>query len=238
MERVAVTSYVEKLFLLIGKKADAQAAAFSYGGIMFAIEIDASDLADDIQALRDAMTETQFENAMYGIYRRTSRHVSKILKDDLPKQYKVPKGDIGRAVKAPRIMGGGGAVGCIIPITAPRRNIGTGFTAAGGAHGWKTLRMRKRYKVKARIVTAGQSTLPDSMKSYAGYPPFRNLGSKLGKLTFTRAGKKRFPILKVSGIAIPQMPMNRSETDVQEDIKEYLEKQIEQRFMALMRIGK
>lgn len=44
--------------------------------------------------------------------------------------------------------------------------------------------------------------------------------------------------MKLTGIAIPQMPMNRSEADVQRDIKEYLEKQMEQRFMALMRIGR
>ena len=44
--------------------------------------------------------------------------------------------------------------------------------------------------------------------------------------------------MKITGIAIPQMPMNKSKPDVQRDIKEYLEKQMEERFMALMRIGK
>ena len=45
--------------------------------------------------------------------------------------------------------------------------------------------------------------------------------------TFTRAGKSRLPILKVSGIAIPQMPLNRSEAEVQKDIQDYMMQRFE-----------
>ena len=80
--------------------------------------------------------------------------------------------------------------------------------------------------------------MPDKMGSYGGEPPFRNLGSKLGKKTFTRAGKARLPIMKVVGIAIPQMPMNRSEDDVQEDIKIYMQKRIEYEFQRVIAGGR
>lgn len=198
------------------------------------IEIDASDLRDKIERLQANMKPEQFERAMYGIFQRTGRHVAKILRQDLPKQYEVKAGDISAAVKSAQLSGVGGGVGCSIPIRAVRGKIGSQYKASGGAHGWKSV--KRRYKVKARIIKGTQSTLPD--KWHSGYPPFRNLGSKLGGLTFARSSKARGPILKVTGIAIPQMPMNRSEADVQQDIKDYLERQMEQRFMALIRIGK
>ena len=192
------------------------------------IEIDASDLQDKIAKLQRNMTNARFEAALYGIYKRTSRHVSKVLKDDLPAQYYAPKSAIGAAVKNPTISG----LGCSIPVRDKRGNIGSFYSAKGGAHGWASL--HRKYRVKASIVKAGQSTLPTRMSSYGGQPPFRNLGSKLGGLTFTRKGKARLPIEKVSGIAIPQMPMNRSQSAVQDDIKAYLTKQIEQRIQAMI----
>ena len=198
------------------------------------IEIDASDLQDKIMRLKENMTETQFEHAMYGIFRRTGRHVAQILRKDLPQKYEVKPGEISAAVKNPQLSMGFGGVGCSIPIRAVRGKIGSQYRASGGAHGWRS--KTRKYKVKARIIKGAQSTLPE--KWHSGYPPFRNLGSKLGGLTYARSRKQRGPILKLTGIAIPQMPMNRSEADVQRDIKEYLEKQMEERFMALMRIGK
>lgn len=201
---------------------------------IFTMEIDASDLQDKITRLQANMTEAQFERAMYGIFQRTGRHVAQILRKDLPQKYEVKPGDISASVKSPQLSMGFGGVGCSIPIRAVRGKIGSQYRASGGAHGWNSV--KRKYKVKARVLKGTQSTLP--AKWHSGYPPFRNLGSKLGGLTFARSSKARGPILKLTGIAIPQMPLNRSEADVQQDIKDYLEKQMEERFMALMRIGK
>lgn len=206
------------------------------GGIY--LDVDARDLKDKIDRLQLVMKPKQFENAMYGIFKRTGGHVKKILREDLPKQYEIKPKEVGDAVKSPRVTSGGLGVGCSIPIVGPRRSIGPGgFSASGGAHGWISL--RRKYRVKARIVKSGQSVLPAQADSYGGQPPFRNLSAKkLNGLAFTRAAHGRLPIEKMVGIAIPQMPMNRSEADVQNDIKDYLERQIEQRFNALIRIGR
>ncbi len=198
------------------------------------ITIDSSDFWDKVNRLKAVMTQEQFERAMYGIFRRTGRHVAQILRKDLPQKYEVKPGDISAAVKSPQLSMGFGGVGCSIPIRAVRGKIGSQYRASGGAHGWNS--KHRKYKVKARVLKGAQSTLPD--KWHSGYPPFRNLGSKLGSIAYARSSKARGPILKLTGIAIPQMPMNRSEPEVQQDIKEYLEKQMEERFMALMRIGK
>ena len=202
------------------------------------LEVDISDLRGSIDKLKVAMKPAQFENAMYGIFQRTGGHVRKVLRQDLPRAYHVKAKDINDAVKSPKMgVFGAGAIGCNIPVRDARGSIGGRYSATGSARGWESL--KKKYRVKSKIVKAMRTTLPTNMNHIGGQPPFRNSAApKLNNVAFTRKGKKRLPIQKVVGIAIPQMPMNRSQDDVQKDIHDYLAAQIEQRFMALMRIGK
>ena len=196
------------------------------------LSIDASELNGELQRLKAVLTPEQFDRVMVRIFRRTGGHVRQVLKTDIPKQYHAKAGEIGEAVKNARVIRSGLGVGCTIPVIGPRKSIGGGFNASGGAHGWASL--RRKYRVKARIVKSGQSVLPPNMDDYGGKPPFRNLGSKLGKLTFTRLGRERLPIRKVSGIGIPQMPMNRSQEDVQRDIVDYMRKRMEHEFQYMI----
>ncbi len=209
---------------------------------MIDITIDASDLQDKLARLRTNMSDSSFNTAMYGILRRTSTKVKKILKSDIPNDYYATPSAIGAAVKSPRIAGAGFSMNCTIPISAPRGSIGGksrsggGFSASGGAHGWNSI--KRKYRVKSRIVKDGTSTLPSAARSYGGKPPFRNLSAKsLNGLTFTRAGKERFPIMKVMGISIAQMPANRTREQIENELMKELETQVDKRFMALMRIG-
>ena len=233
------------------------------GGIY--LEVDTSELNAEIERLRAILTPERFDQVMYGIFQRTGGHVRQILRKEIPKEYRVKAGEVAKTVGRPRLTGGiGGGTGCIIPLKGPRRSIGVGFSASGGARGWES--KRKRYRVKANIVKSGQSVLPQTI---GGMKPFRNLGPKLqgtgwydhnkrqitggididgewrrrpqsglGKLTFVREGKSRLPIKKVSGIAIPQMPMNRSAGDVQRDIAAYLQERMQHEFMWLLASGK
>lgn len=205
------------------------------GNIGIYLEVDASQTTDLIDRMRRVMTPVQFQRAMYGIYARTGRRVATILKKDLPQQYQVKASEVGGAVSSPILRMGGGNVGCAIPVRGKRKNIGTGYNATGSRRGWASL--NGKYRVKARILKTGQSVLPATMSTYGGMPPFRNIPSKLGKLTFTRAGKPRGPIMKVSGIAIPQMPMNRSQAAVQADIVQYMQERMEHRLQALVKNG-
>lgn len=197
---------------------------------MYGIEItvDDSDVKAKLDFMKRNLKPERFERAMYRIYSRTGKHVRQIVKTDVPKQYVIGAQKVGKAVQDAKVSG----MSCIIPIRDKRGNIGSQYGAAGGAHGWASL--HRKYKVKARIVKGGQSILPSDMRSYGGQPPFRNLGSKLGGLTFTRAGKARVPIMKVSGIAIPQMPMNRSRADVENDIMNWMKKQVEREFLNVI----
>ena len=201
------------------------------------LEIDASELQAPLDRLKGVLTPEEINLLSYRIFRRTGQHVRGILRQDLPRQYEVKAGEVGKAVGNARMTnggggGGGGGAGCIIPVRGARKSIGGSFRASGGAHGWNSV--HRKYHVKARIVKAAQSTLPANAPSYGGMPPFRNLGSKLGGVTFTRAGKARLPIMKVSGIAVPQMPMNRSEAEVQADIRDYMMQRYEHELTRLL----
>ena len=189
------------------------------------LHVDTSDAADLIETVKALHTHRNFELLMYRAFKRTGDRVKTIMSTDLPQEYHVKAGEVRSAVGSPRTtFGGGAAVSCSIPIDGTRHSIGGQFSASGGAHGWNVT-AGKRYKIKAKIVKGQSSTLPTAMKSYGGEPPFRNLS--WSKVAFTRKGKNRFPIMRVVGIAIPQMPMNRSEPDVQNDIMETLMKRIE-----------
>lgn len=208
------------------------------------LEIDASDLNDEINRLKAVMTPERFERVMAGIYRRTGGHVRKILKQDLPQDYKIRPGEVGSAVKSAKMSMGAGGAGCSIPVEGPRRHIGgggRGFPAFGHRRGWASL--KGPYKVSAEIYRGSRSTLPSHMSSYHGYPPFRNIPSVLGGLTFTRTGVKKISartgawidaVEPVMDIAIPQMPMNRSEPSVQEDIKTYMYNRMEHEFQRII----
>lgn len=203
----------------------------------YSIEIDASDLQEKINRLKENMKPKQFENAMYGIFRDTGKHVKMILRKDLPIHYHVKARDINAAVKGPKVGMGMGGVGCTIPIKDHRGSVGGRYKASGGARGWESL--HKKYRVRARVVKAGISTLPQSLPgSYGGNPPFINLSSpKLNGVAYTRKTKNQYPIMKVESMAVPQMPQHRAEPDVQRDIKAYLEKRMDQRFRALIMNG-
>lgn len=192
------------------------------------ITVDISDLQDKISKLRQGLTPQKFNGLMRSEFGRLPGRVRVIMREDLPPQYYVKPAAAAAAVKGARLTGGGGGlggVGCVIPIVGKKGNIGSMFGASGGAHGWNSL--RRKYRVKAKIVKAGTSTLPATMDHQGGQPPFRNLGSRLGGLTFTRKGKARGPIVRVSGIAIPQMPLNRSRDEVEKDLHDYLDARLD-----------
>lgn len=200
------------------------------------LEIDASDLNREIERLRAVLTPEQFNRTMRGIFNRTGGHVRKIVKTDVPKKYEVPAGEVGQAVKGAKVSGDGVGLGCSIPVIGAKRDIGgtrgRGFPAAGGRHGWH---IKGPYQIKVRIIKGSQVPLPFRMMSYGGEPHFRNYDApKLNNLVFTRAGTERRPIMKVKGIAIPQMPMNRAQDDVQKDIMDYMKERIEHEFQRVI----
>lgn len=188
------------------------------------LEVDATDLNERLDRLQKIVTAENMERAVAKIFRQTASHVKRVLGKDIPPQYHVTSTEVRGAVGAPRISGRS----CTIPIKGKRRSLGgSGYAIAGGFPGWNP----PPYRITAKIVKSGTSTLPERAKSYGGQPPFRNTKASGGVAShaFTRSGKARLPIEKMAGIAIPQMPTNRSKPAVEADIMEFLAKKVEQR---------
>lgn len=192
------------------------------------INIDISDATKKIEALQKVHTERELNQLVYRAFSRAASKTKTILKQEIPKEYMVTPAVVGKHIGNGKVSMGGGASGpsCKIPIRGEKGTIGGFFKAKGGRRGWRSLRSG-RYKVVGKIVKGNPSTLPSVMSHQGGNPPFRNYGSKLGGVTFTRKGKARLPIAKVVGIAVPQMPMNRAQDAVQENIQSFLMKRLE-----------
>ncbi|MDD3881904.1 MAG: hypothetical protein PHI27_06595 [Eubacteriales bacterium] len=193
------------------------------------IYIDTSDVDRVTQKLRMVMTQHQFELLMYRVFKRTGEHVKTIIKREVPKEYEAKPSWIASNIGKPKMSFGGiggASVGCTIPIDGTRGVLGSRFSASGPRG-----RRRKsgKYSIHAKIVKGQSSTLPAVMSHQGGQPPFFN-----GKIVMTRKGKERLPIVRVAGLGVPQMPMNRSRDSVQTDILNTISARIEHEYARLV----
>ena len=198
------------------------------------LDIDVSSAKETIAALRKVYTEAELRRMVYSAFKRTAQYTRTAVKRILPQEYHVTQKVVGKHIGQPVIkMGGIGlGVSCVIPIKGKRLSIGGSFKARGGMPGWSAVRAGKRYKITAKIVRDGNSTMPGTMEHQGGYPPFINtVAPKLHNAAFTRTGRKtkngKDAIAKVVGIAVPQMPMNRSKEEVEDAVAKKLIERLE-----------
>lgn len=206
------------------------------GGLMpVTLNIDATEFNRTIDAVHSMLSEEKFERVMLSEFRRIQPKIKKVLKADLPEKYIVKAAEINSSVKKDQTQVGPGGVSTRIPIKGARRAIGGNhIKAKGGVRGWAAVRYAGRpYPITASILTGQTSVLPKYIKG--GNAPFRNLSAKkLNGVAFYRKGKDRHPIMKISGIAVPQMPTNRSMDTVQNDIEKLLQERMAHVFNQVM----
>ena len=177
-----------------------------------------SDVKATFDLLQGILTREQFEKLMFRTFREVGQKSKKMISDEVRKEYEAPAGWVKSNIKHFRLtFGGGFPVTCIIPISSTKGIIGKTFKLSG----------RKR-KISAKIVKGGVSTLPPKMENQGGNPPFVAKG-----MAFTRRTKKRFPIVRVAALAVPQMPMNRSKPGVTSALLEYTQQRLEHNFMYM-----
>lgn len=191
------------------------------------IEIDASETVQLLNRIQILVKPEQFRQIVYRVYKRTGRHVITAVKKSVSHDYAVKQKEVEKAIGKPKLSMYSGEIGCTIPIKGNRGAIGGMFSASGSAKGWQSV--RKKYRVKTHVIRGARKPLPKQMSDIGGFPPFRNsTAPDLHNVTFTRVTKDQLPIRKIVGIAIPQMPMNRSRDAVQDDIIKFMMQRIEQ----------
>lgn len=219
--------------------------------------VDASELTGLLEEMASKLTAGNFDRLMRRSLNEVGKRSKKIIREGIQAEYYASTSWVNSSIHSAQIEGGGGSILCRIPIISQKGKIGGEFAAGGGAYGWNP----PAYRVTALIVKDGTSVLPPKMTHQGGQPPFRNLGSKTFTRTITgkdgtkraikvnrrapsqepkkgtgfltRAGASRFPLESMSGIAVPQMPLNRSRGIVESKISDLAESRVVHNFAHL-----
>ena len=205
----------------------------NYGGST--IYVDISDLMETIEHMKGALSDHAFHEMMRRTFNDAGRKVKTIMRQEVPKDYEVGANWVGSMVQWPKSRG----LGVVVPIKGKRGSIGGRFHATGGSFARKgyttksgkvVKAARVNKKIRAKIVKGQASAMPDTMDHQGGQPPFMING-----VAFTRKLPNRaYPIVRVVGLGVPQMPINRSREEVQEEIREVISKRLQHHFTILM----
>ena len=194
--------------------------------------LDVSELSGKMQQLQGVFDEKTFRKILLHTIRDTSKKVKTISKRRIREDYQIGAGRVLRSFGAPMISTGAN-ISCLIPIKGVRGTI----AKSGGAY--KALKRGPA----AKIVKTGNSILPHSKSSerihfyipsgrLAGHVFVRHNDGKRWTGRRPDGKKKKYRLRKGSishgvGIGVPQMPMNRSEPEIQRDILEFMGKRLE-----------
>lgn len=186
------------------------------------IDVDHSQLDDFARKLEKGHLEQAITRGIH----RTADEAPGIIKKDIEKRYHGGEGFIDSAVKAPIKQ----PMGAVIPLRGTKGGIGTTFRAGAftggskkGADKGKGWKLRYKGRVAAHIVKGKQSALPSKMTRQGGNAPFMLYSSAQ---VVTRRTKKRFPLVRVVGLAVPQMAATRAKEDIQNHVGKELLKNV------------
>ena len=197
--------------------------SFVNGGGAY-LNVDMSDVQRTIDLMRGILTREQFERLMYRTFGEAGKKSKTLIAREVVQDYAVTKAWVRSGIgKYELTFGGAYPVTCKIPLSSHKGSIGGRFAATGG---------RRGARIKAKIVRGGASILPEVMKNQGGNPPFMGKG-----IAFTRRTQNRLPIVKVVGLGVPQMPLNRSSDDVQDSLLQFIGNRLEHNFWFMFGRG-
>lgn len=199
-------------------------------GINVSLYIDASDLQKKIEICRDALSPKGFERLMTRTFNEVGRRMRTPIAQETVKKYEVTQAWVKSQMGSPRITLGASPM-VMVPLKGHKGSIGGRFKARVRKAG-KVRGKSVKGKIVANIVKGDQSVLPDTLPNQGGNPPFMASG-----VTFTRRGPARLPIVRVKGLAVPQMPLNRAASETQDRILQIAEERLEHNFQYMFGKG-
>ena len=222
------------------------------------LNIDMSDVYEKLNEMKQVVGEKNAAKILYWTVKDSARHIRAKLSPILRKEYQSRAMTIRRSI-GEAIMTG--EMSCVIPIENTRNIIGGDDFPLDGSttrvvkgnerrrkkaiEAGKKPKPGKKYKIRAKILKKGVSTMPDVMpgagrSSYGDQPPFlmpvKSKSGPTGKhIVMTRKGKARLPIISVVGIGVPQMPLNRSRAAVEDDIADFAMDRLVHHYEAVLK---
>lgn len=209
------------------------------------IYVDVSQVYKLLLHMGKCLTPQKFDTLMRRTLNDVGRGSKTIIKSGIMAEYHASAGWVGKSIKGWKIEGGGSSILVRIPIISEKGGIGGHFSAGGGAYGWNppsynvtSLIVKDGTSVLPaqmssyggqppfRNLGSGTYTRTYTLKSgqkikkrvKKKQPNQDTMRKGTGSIVWTRAGKSRLPIMPVSGIAVPQMPLNRSRPIVEDRI--------------------
>lgn len=183
------------------------------------IRIDASQALQKISEAQKMLSPDRCREYMRLTLTDTGRAAKSVISDTVVEDYVVTKSWAADKVGYPQVSGG---LTVIVPVRGSRGVIGPTYPIAGASGG------KKKRRIKANIVRSGVSTLPTKMSNQGGNPPFIAKG-----MVYTRRSGKRYPIVRVVGLGVPQMPINRSQAKIEKKLLAEMEKSATRHFGRL-----
>ncbi|MBR6710352.1 MAG: hypothetical protein IKI81_02360 [Selenomonadaceae bacterium] len=182
------------------------------------LQVDLSSVMSTMALMEKILSKSNFNKLMYRTFKEVAQKSKTLIAREVVKEYAVTQGWVKSAVQKYHLSTGGGGVKCVIPLRGNQGSIGGTFHASWSRGGPMT----------AKILKGASSTLPSVMSHQGGNPPFMAMG-----VGFTRRTRKRLPIVHISGLAAPQMPMNRAAEAVEEALLDYVEERLDHNFEYL-----
>ena len=179
------------------------------------LDVDVSEVVDVLDKLKmGLLNDAVMEKILHDTCVDTAKYVKTILARTLPKQYAVKqqfiRAGVGRYMDS-SVVGNINRINVAVPLSGVRGVIGETFRSRGKPGRPK----RGRRKISAKLMKKHWSKLPETMEHQGGNPPF--VGKN--KIVYTRKDKKRaYPIVRVAGLGLPQMPLNQSRKEVEDAI--------------------
>ena len=183
------------------------------------IRIDASQALQKLSEAQKMLSPDRCREYMRLTLTDTGRAAKSVISDTVVEDYVVTKSWAADKVGYPQVSGG---LTVIVPVHGSRGVIGPTYPIAGASGG------KKKRRIKANIVRSGVSTLPTKMSNQGGNPPFIAKG-----MVYTRRSGKRYPIVRVVGLGVPQMPINRSQAKIEKKLLAEMEKSATRHFGRL-----
>ena len=193
------------------------------------LRIDVSSLANKLSAMQAALTTANYKKALHRALKRTGEHTRTLIAREVRQDYHITHGKVLKTIKNPTITNTADGVTCVLPIIKAREPIGGGgfaYTTRGG--------------VAAKIVKSGKSMLPTkgsrphfAVKSKGRvYVRLAGAGKTYHIVKRNRKTGKAYAARKESiapavGIGIPQMPLTRSKTRIQDQVLDKMMERLE-----------
>ena len=181
--------------------------------------VDTTEAQRLIDKATESLSKKNFEILVYRVMRRTSARVKTIVKKEVPKQYAVKASWVGAQIGSPKIERGS-PVKCYIPLRGQRGIIGGVFRMYKTRGRKSKKKLKQAIRIKAALVKGETSILPAELKKQGKAKPFVMKGMAFAR----RQDNKK--VVRVVGLNLPRMPMNRPKEQIQEQIVQTMKERI------------